>query len=178
MWLTGASPGPELLSSSHCGPASQRACSTARCEQGNSPWKGPCAAGRRQLRRDSQAHAAFSACPRRLVQGLCFPNKGLRDPLGPSGSALECECRKLAHTFRIPVLQCGSSLSPSRPHWQCLESLGSFFRLVALINSKDNTPTRVSNWSMHGLTRAGTAKWRLRPSGQFCLGPLNYGNSN
>ena len=150
MWLTGASPGTELLSRSHCGPASQRACSTARCEQGISPWKGPCAAGRRQLRRDSQAHAAFSACPRRLVQGLCFPNKGLGDPLGPSGSALECECRKLAHTFRIPVLQCGSSLSPSRPHWQCLESLGSFFRLVALINSKDHMPTRVSNWSMHG----------------------------
>ena len=172
MWLTGASPGPELLSSSHCGPASQRGCSTARCEQGNSPWKGPCATGRRQLRRDGHAHAAFSACPRRrglLVHGLRFPSKGLGDPLGPSGSVLEREYRKLAHTFRIPVLQCGSSLFPSRPHWQCRESFGSFFRLVALINSKDHMPTRVSNWSMHGpssrhggrKTECDTASWGI-----------------
>ena len=150
MWLTGASAGPELLSSSHCGPASQRGCSTARCKQGNLPWKGPCATVRRQLHRDGHAHATFYACPCRLVQGLCFPYKGLGDPLGPCRSVLERECRKLAHTFCISVLQCGSSLSPSRPHWQCRESLKSFFRLVALINSKDHMPTRVSNWSMHG----------------------------
>ena len=121
--------------------------------RGTRRGKAPSATVRRQLRRDGHAHAAFSTCPRRWghwVHRLCFPSKGLGDPLGPSGSALECECRKLAHTFCISVLQCGSSLSPSRPHWQCLESLGSFFRLVALINSKDHMPTRVSNWSMHG----------------------------
>ena len=163
MWLTGASPGPELLSSSHCGPASQRGCSTVRCEQGNSPWKGPCATGRRQLRRDGHAHAAFSACPRRrglLVHGLRFPSKGLGDPLGPSGSVLERECRKLAHTFCIPVLQCGSSLSPSRPHWQCRESLKPFFRLVALINSKDHMHGPSSR---HGgrKTECDTASWGI-----------------
>ena len=174
MWLTGASPGPELLSSSHCGPASQRGCSTARCKQGNSPWKGPCATVRRQLRRDGHAHAAFSACPRRRgrrVHGLCS-SKGLGDPLGPCGSVLERECRKLAHTFCIPVLQCGSSLSPSRPHWQCRESLKPFFRLVALINSKDHgfpaSCQPMGTAAQASLTSAGTAKWRLRPSGQFC----------
>ena len=94
--------------------------------RGTRRGKGPGAAVRRQLRRDGHAHAAFSACPRRrgrLVHRLCSPSTGLGDPLRPSGSVLEHKCRKLAHTFRIPVLQCGSSLSPSRPHWQCRESL-------------------------------------------------------
>ena len=164
MWLTGASPGPELLSSSHCGPASQRGCSTALCKQGNSPWKGPCSTVRRQLRRDGHAHAARAAG---FTDSVFLVRTS--DPLGPSGSVLEREYRKLAHTFRIPVLQCGSSLFPSRPHWQCRESFGSFFRLVALINSKDHMPTRVSNWSMHGpssrhggrKTECDTASWGI-----------------
>ena len=146
MCLTGASPGPELLSSSHCGPASQRGCSTARCKQGNSLWKGP-----QRIGQETAAQGRPRPCRRGCrVHGFCSPSKGLRDPLSPSGSVLERECRKLAHTFCIPVLQCGSSLSPSQPHWQCLESLRSFFHFIALINSKDHMPTHVSNWIMHG----------------------------
>ena len=133
MWLTGASPGPELLSSSHCGPASQRGCSTARCKQETRCGKAP---ARRSG--DSCAGTATPTPPGLPGSRLCSPSKGLRDPLGPSGSVLERECRKLAHIFCIPVLQCGLSLSPSQPHWQCLESLRSFFHFVALINSKDH----------------------------------------
>ena len=87
---------------------------------------------------DSCAGTATPTPPGLPGSRLCSPSKGLRDPLGPSGSVLERECRKLAHIFCIPVLQCGLSLSPSQPHWQCLESLRSFFHFVALINSKDH----------------------------------------